>query len=306
VTFTITATNEAGTVSDSVTVVVNLSSTISVHITSPSNSDTVSKPYILVEGFISNPNNAEVGVNVNGVIALVNGDQFVARNIPLIEGENTIMATVTDEYGNSTIDSISVYRDEDDYLKITASTHSSVPPLETILKVGGSFAITSLSISYSGPGALDSFENVGNNEFSVGMSVIGLYYFFAEATDADNNTYSDVVVIQVMDKGEMDVLLHTKWNGMKNSLAAGDVQSALSYFHPGTRDDYEFIFSALPPQRLNEIGLTMREIELIYIRENIAKYRIKREEVINGTTYDITYYLYFSEDGRGIWKILRF
>jgi hypothetical protein len=181
-----------------------------------------------------------------------------------------------------------------------------VSPLETILKVGGSFPITSLSISYSGPGALDSFESISNTEFSVSMSVIGLYYFFADATDAENNTYTDVVVVQVMDKDEMDVLLQTKWNGMKNSLAAGDIQGALNHFHSGTRDDFEFIFNALTPQRLNEIGITMREIELIYIRENIAKYRIKREEVINGTTYDITYYLYFSEDGRGIWKILRF
>ena len=306
VTFTITATNDAGTVSDSVTVVVNTSTTVSVHITSPLNNDTLSKPYILVEGFVSNPNDEEVGVNVNGVIALVNGDQFVARNIPLIEGENTIAATVTDGNGNSASDTISVYRDSGEYLKITASTQSSVSPLETILKVGGSFPITSLSISYSGPGALDSFESISNNEFSVSMSVIGLYYFFADATDAENNTYTDVVVVQVMDKDEMDVLLQTKWNGMKNSLAAGDIQGALNHFHSGTRDDFEFIFNALTPQRLNEIGITMREIELIYIRENIAKYRIKREEVINGTTYDITYYLYFSEDGRGIWKILRF
>jgi hypothetical protein len=109
-----------------------------------------------------------------------------------------------------------------------------------------------------------------------------------------------------MDRGEMDVLLQTKWNGMKNSLETGDIQSALSYFHPGTRGDYEFIFNALTPQRLNEIGLTMRELELIYIKESVAKYRIKREEVINGKTYDITFYIYFSEDGQGIWKILRF
>jgi len=50
----------------------------------------------------------------------------------------------------------------------------------------------------------------------------------------------------------------------------------------------------------------MQDIELIYAKEGIAKYRINRDQMIAGTPTTITYYIYFMVDPNGIWKIDQF
>jgi len=50
----------------------------------------------------------------------------------------------------------------------------------------------------------------------------------------------------------------------------------------------------------------MQNIELIYLKEDIAKYRIRREQVFEGQTRTITYYIYFTKNRDGIWQIEQF
>lgn len=57
---------------------------------------------------------------------------------------------------------------------------------------------------------------------------------------------------------------------------------------------------------LPNIATSMQEIQLIYLRGDIAKYRIRREQNIKGTPQTITYYIYFVRDENGIWKIESF
>lgn len=50
----------------------------------------------------------------------------------------------------------------------------------------------------------------------------------------------------------------------------------------------------------------MRPIEMIIAGQEYAKYRIKRTEMHDGTTDDITYWIYFVRSAEGIWAIDRF
>jgi len=50
----------------------------------------------------------------------------------------------------------------------------------------------------------------------------------------------------------------------------------------------------------------MQQIELIYVEETAAKYRIRKSEYWGGQLYELTYYIYFEVDGDGIWKIYRY
>ncbi|MDJ0820092.1 MAG: hypothetical protein QNJ58_28070 [Desulfobacterales bacterium] len=93
---------------------------------------------------------------------------------------------------------------------------------------------------------------------------------------------------------------------VRAQLPSGEIGGALNYFPPASLGDNEFIFNSLTSNRLNEIAVSMRPIEYVYAKENVAKYKIKREEVADGITYDITYYIYFMIDGKSIWKIKRF
>jgi len=50
----------------------------------------------------------------------------------------------------------------------------------------------------------------------------------------------------------------------------------------------------------------MQTIELIYLKEAIAKYRIIRQQVFEGQMATITYYIYFTKNPEGIWQIEQF
>ncbi|MFO7556395.1 MAG: hypothetical protein R6W88_14440 [Desulfobacterales bacterium] len=303
-TYTITVTGPGGTATESVTV--NVSS-LDISITSPGNGNTITQAHIMVRGTVANPLGNEVGVNVNGIIAMVYGDQFVANHVLLIEGENTITALTTDAAGNTARSSITITAQPTErFIRIRAITESGVSPLETTLEVDGSFSFTESSISYTGPGKVEIVDGTDDNEYNVKMTETGIYFFTAEVTNDQNNLYTATIAVCVFDEGQLDVLLREKWNGMKAALGNGDIDGALAYFAKASKDNYQKIFTSLTKDRLQGIVSEMREIEKIDFGENRAKYGINREETIKGVVHDITHYIFFVKDGRGLWKIESF
>lgn len=89
---------------------------------------------------------------------------------------------------------------------------------------------------------------------------------------------------------------------MKAELLQGNIEGALDYFSPLSTDEYREIFTVLSNDLAN-IAAGMEDIELVYIKKNLAKYRIKKDETIDGVTHRITYYIYFVRDVFGIWHI---
>ena len=121
-------------------------------------------------------------------------------------------------------------------------------------------------------------------------------------TDSVGGTYTETTVVNIITRDELDVMLKAKWNGMKGRLALYDIEGALDYFSYGSKEEYRQIFNLLP-QDLPSLVSNMQGIELVYSRGDAAKYRIRREQVINGVLQTITYYIYMSRDENGIWKI---
>jgi hypothetical protein len=108
-----------------------------------------------------------------------------------------------------------------------------------------------------------------------------------------------------MDKAVLDVLLQAKWNGMKAALISEDIEQSLTYYQEGSKERYQEIFDVLA-ENISTIASGMGEIELVYVNEKIAKYRIIKQETIQGQVYDITYFIYFNKGLDGIWKIESF
>ena len=50
----------------------------------------------------------------------------------------------------------------------------------------------------------------------------------------------------------------------------------------------------------------MQDIELIYVIEGRAKYRLPRTQLWGGQLMTLTYYVYFVQDGSGFWTIESF
>ncbi|MBW2039963.1 MAG: hypothetical protein JRI46_10320 [Deltaproteobacteria bacterium] len=303
-TYTITATGPGGTATDSV--MVTVTSGLTLTIISPSDGDTISRADVMVEGTISNPTGNETGVTLNGIVAMAYGDQFVANHVPVEEGENTITATATDTDGNTGTVSITVNAvTTEDYIKLEADPESGVSPLETMLRIEGSFSFTESSLTYTGPGEVEILENPSPEEYRVRITTEGIYEFTAEVMDEQNNAYTDTTAIVVLDRAELDAMLKAKWEGMKSALANQDIEKALNYFAEDTQGLYRDIYTALG-DNIPQIAQDMQDIQLIYAEGRLAKYRIRRDEEHGGQVYPITYYIYFVRDRDGLWKIYRY
>ena len=280
---------------------------LEITITAPLDGATVTRNEVMVEGIVTSLPGDEVGVVVNGMVALVSGDRFVASHVPLQQGANTITAQATDTAGNTVTASITVNAViPEDYIRITADTEMGISPLETILRIDGSFSfVQDPSLTYTGPGDAEVIESPTPTEYRVRMTTEGIYYFTAEATGPDNKVYTDTVSIVVLNKEELDALLQGKWDDMKTALITGDIQGALRFHHGMLRDKYEAIYKLLGNDLSTKVQ-QMQDIELIYAEGDRAKYRIRRDHTIEGQTVTITYYIYFSRDETGLWKIERY
>ena len=301
-TYTITATGPGGTATDSVTVTVIYPITLTI--TSPSDGETISRPDIKVEGAITDTTGNETGITVNGVLAIVNGNQFVINHIPLKEGENTITATATDIDGNTAIASITIIAvTTGDYISLSSDTESGISPLETTLRVEGSFTFTEEStLTYDGPGEVEFLESTSENEYKVSMTTEGIYYFTAEVTDDESNTYTDTIAIVVISQAELDALLTAKWDGMNAALVQNDIDSAVSYFDDFSKEAYRAIFNALTSQQRLQITQEFSDIQFIRIMEHSAEYDIRT--IKDGREY--SFYMLFVRDEDGLWKIRSF
>jgi hypothetical protein len=199
---------------------------------------------------VSNAAGNETGVVVNGVLAMVYGNEFVANHVPLEEGENTITATATDAAGNTLSAEITVTADTTgDYIWITVDEESGVTPFEATLSVEGTFSFIDSVLTYTGPDEVEFLENPNENEYTVRIETPGLYFFIAEV-DNEGTTYADTIAILVMDQGELNALLRAKWEAMRQALAQSDIDTAVDYFanfsKEGYRETFNIVSSILP------------------------------------------------------------
>ena len=111
----------------------DLSNPITLKIKFPKNDDTISRTDVRVEGMVTNATGGETGVVVNGVLANIYGNEFVANHVPLTEGSNTITAIATDVDGNTETASVTVNGVKgENYIRIIAGSESGISPFETV------------------------------------------------------------------------------------------------------------------------------------------------------------------------------
>ncbi len=297
-TYTLTATGPGGTASQTVTVSVD--SPISIQILYPTDGASLDRPDTLVHGTFANGSGRETGIAVNGKVAMVYGNQFALNHVPLQEGENTIAVTATDVNGAWQEESISVFAAlPEHHIDLAAAIESGSSPLEANLRIAGTFGIVESAISYTGPGVVEFLES-GEDSYRVRLIEEGVYYLTAEAV-RETVTYTDTIVIVVVDAAEIDALLQRKWADMKTKLGDGDIAGALNHFSEGTRPMFEYNFNLLSAH-MNEIIAGMQSIALVKIQEGRAEYNLVGEQA----GHVFSFYLLFQKTADGTWRIVNF
>ncbi|MBU0730157.1 MAG: FG-GAP repeat protein [Proteobacteria bacterium] len=274
-------------------------------ITSPAEGTVFDRPFAMVKGMITGVT-AEIGINVNGEIAIQHNTEFAANHIALQEGANTIRVIATDTDGNVAEETVNVTCQAGaSYLRLIQSTESGLSPLTASFRIDAPFDMASADTNvYSmGPAGMDSLTFDDAENFTVQVSVPGIYYITAEVTDASSNVYFDAAAILVVDKVALDTLLKAKWDGMKSALAVQDVEGAVSYFAGVNTETFREIYTLIQEQ-LQAVASEMQEIEMIKLQGRKAEYRIKKNMIYGGQPRTITFYLYFIKESNGLWKIL--
>ncbi len=255
----------------------------------------------MVKGTVTNAGGYETGVTVNGIVASLYDNQFVAGHVPLVSGTNILTVTANDSGGNSASASITVNAvTTGNYIRLTADTESGIAPLETTLRIDGSFSIDNSTITVTGP-AQPEFLSSSATEYKIRMTVEGIYYFTATVTGPDNDQYQDTAAATVMSMIATDTLLRGLWTSMTNSLLNGDTATALTFILPASRASYQQMFDLLSDQ-LPSITATQTELNFISMRDGQAKYELVTSE--NGTPY--SYEVIFESDSNGLWLIKEF
>jgi len=274
---------------------------ITITIDSPPNGASINRPDIMVTGTISNASGYETGVTVNSVVANIYGNQFVANHVPLTEGSNAIVATAIDANGATSTASTTVNAvNAGNYITLTTDTQSGILPISATLKITGTFGINNSTILANGAVQPD-FLSSSTDQYQVKITTEGQYFFTVTVIGPDHNQYQDAIAISALDTTEIDAEINSVWDGMKNAFTVNDVTKAVNYCLDSSKERYTTIFSAVGND-LPQIAQDMQDIKLIYLQDNIAKYRIKRIEDVG----EISYYIYFVKDNNGLWKIQQF
>lgn len=289
-----------------------ISGCLEAKITSPTTGSAINKAKTIIKGSLYN-SFGETGVvlkssGANGEVSGLAQTQATnfAGSIPLQTGTNTITAQATDACGYKATDTITINTETlQEPIRLTAIPNSGIPKLEVSLKaeINTPNPINTYQWDLDGNGSIDLSGNYP--EIINAYLTPGLYFPKVIITDSEGNTYTETTIVNVLSKEEMDALLKGKWEGMKGELARGDASKALQYFSEGSKEKYQEIFNLLS-DKLPSLAAEMQDIQLLYLKNTTAKYRVRRNQIIEGQVMTITYYVYFTIDENGLWKIESF
>lgn len=275
---------------------------ISISITSPEANATINRPTVIVRGTVTTEAE-EISIKVNGIIAETYGNQFVANGVPLVEGNNVIIANALGSNGaigraEITVNAVTTAP----YITLSSNITSGIPSLTAYFSVSTEIPnpVANYQMDFEGDGIIDytgeTFEDI-----TYTYTTDGIFYPTLTITDGQGNTYSDTIAITVLNKTEIDTLLKGKWEGMKAALAEGNIEGALKFFIERSKERYRSIFEALKDQLPVILG-TFIEFNIVNVYDIIAEYEIVANE--NGQLY--SYPGVFIKNGNGIWKFKDF
>jgi hypothetical protein len=277
-----------------------------VTITTPLDGATVTAGRIRVGGTVTG-STGEIGVSVNGVPAPVYNGQWTVETT-LSEGTQRITATATDTIGGQAGASITVtgLPATPPRFVLQGLPNNGVPPLGVIWQVLNETGrpLVQFELDVTGTGTFDAPVSTLDGVRTI-YATPGLWLPVVRATDDQGQQYIATTTIAVLDRAETDAALQAKWNAMRAALRAEAVELALEFFAPEQRPRYQTLFSALGNQ-LAQIGQELGDLQLVYLVEQRAKYRLRRTQLYGGQVVTLTYYVYFIQDAAGVWRLEEF
>jgi len=279
---------------------------LGVSITDPAPSSSIGSDKVTVAGSWVGYTN-DVGVAVNGVPAAVSGNGFVADDVPLVAGSNTLTATITSFDGIRNTDVISVTATgEPPALSLWANPVSGVPPFIVSFRpeLQGGSAPTEYRYDFDGDGMID-LTSPTSDVVTFTYTAPGVFHPTVTALDAAGQSTTAGHTIFVLDPVAVDTLLVGRWENLSASLRSQDIPGGLVNLLPTSQEKYQAVFTPLASQ-LPTIFASLPSPEFLGLKGNVAQYRVTREQTWDGVLETIAYYVWFTRDEDGVWRIEKF
>ncbi|MDH4319588.1 MAG: hypothetical protein OEV64_14465, partial [Desulfobulbaceae bacterium] len=79
-------------------------------------------------------------------------------------------------------------------------------------------------------------------------------------------------------------------------------EGAVGYFAYDQRETFRRIYTLVAGE-LAQIATDMQPIEMIYQKNDVAEYRLRKDIIFKGEPLSATFYVYFQKEPDGIWRI---
>ncbi|WP_461573135.1 hypothetical protein [Sulfuricaulis sp.] len=295
--FTLIARDPAG---NETTVVLHLTYVaVTVTLVNPLPNASLSSTSLDVNGTFQGPVNT--GITVNGVVAMLFGNQFFA-NLDLDPGVNTLTITATTPDGATVTKTITVTvtASAPDPVQVAVSPQGGVAPLATQFTVtnNSGLGIQRIEADFDGNGSVDFTATDPHAAIVYTYANPGAYAATISVTDSQGTAHAKTLYVVANDPAQMDTLFKSIWDGMNQGLVRGDINTALHYLNEGAQRKYQPVFQTLLPQMATIIA-SYSPLERTSIAENIGEYGVIR--AFNGNNR--LYLIYFLKGADGVWRL---
>ena len=157
--------------------------------------------------------------------------------------------------------------------------------------------VSSYAWDFDGSGS-DDLTCYSHSNVTASYQQTGLYLTTVNVTDTAENHFTDTVIVNVVDAGVMSSTLGAIWNNIKTALANKDIPTALNNFADSAKNIYGYHYQLLL-DHLPEVSQGMTDITVLKVSDSIAECEMRIIE--NGI--EAAYYIVFTKDNDGIWRL---
>jgi hypothetical protein len=277
-------------------------SSVSVMITSPPGQATIIGDTVTIQGLVVGMSD-DVGVTVSGAHhpAVVLDNTFVAVDVPLQPGPNTITVTaidaVTRQTTSTTIDLTSTGHAP---VTVEAEPETGLAPLPVSFHVAWQvdWVPTQITADFDSNGIVDYTSSDLSVAPQYTYAAPGIYQAEFTLTDAQGATQQLKVPVVIQDEAILDQKFQALWGELLGNLSVANADGAANYFLPGSRDKYHAAFVALG-SKLPSIVSSFSSLHKSTITDSYGEYLITRN--INGKDY--AFLVYFRQGSDGTWGL---
>jgi hypothetical protein len=289
---------------DSSKTLVNLSLNFGIAVQTPVAGATLNDFRVFVTGNFDTSLAPEVGINVNGVVGLIDGDRF-ATLVPVDPTVTTITAVATNFAGtilaSDTVPVTVVAPSTDTVVHLIPSPPGGLAPLTVGFSLSTIAPMSQVALDLDGDGSID-FQGTSLTGQQFTYNEPGLYTPTVRVTDNQGQIHTAVTFVQVLDQAVLDTQLQLVWHGFKNALRSGDVSQAVAFLHSESRAAYQAKLALFNATTLANIDQYMTSIQLVEVGFGGAQYEMIRNQAGQAVSFSV----WFRIDQDGLWRLRRF